>query len=166
MLAVRLRRYLFQLELICIFDTDGIQNDSLVLQSLGIGLHVILGLAVSDHHSNLRDVLASPTSSCLNKVFVEHEVQGLSRVGAAPHVTQLPDILQDVLLGLKRAEQELVARSGAVLDQADANALRPDVKAVDQRVQKLTDLHEVFRADAPRPVDHEDDVGHGLLSAD
>ena len=63
-------------------------------------------------------------------------------------------------------ELELRAWLVAVLDQPDANMIRPDVEAVDQRVQKPTDLLEVFGADAMRPIHQEDDVGHGLLSAD
>lgn len=164
-LAVRLTGYLFQLLLICIFDTNRIQNDSLFPQILGVGLHVVLGFSIGDHHSDLRHVLAT-TSSFLYKVLIQHEVQALPRLGAATHVRQVVDVLEDVLLVLIGVEQELGAWSRAVLDQPDADVLRPDVEAVHQRVQKLTDLFEVLAADAPRPVDHEDDVGYGLLSAD
>lgn len=166
MLTVRLIRYLFQLVFICIFDTNCIQNNSLSLQILGMGLHVVLRFAIGDHHSDLRHIPASPASSCRHKVLIQHEVQALPRLGATPHVRQLADVLKDVPLVLIGVEQELGARSGAILDQPNMDVVRPDVKAVDQRVQKLTDLLEVLSADAPRPVDHEDDVGYSLLSAD
>lgn len=166
MLTVWLICNLFQLVLVCIFDTNCIQNNSLSLQILGVGLHVILRLAVGDHHSDLRHILASPASSCLHKVLIQHEVQALPRLGATAHVRQSADVLEDVLLVLMGVEQELSAWSGAVLDQPDADVVRPDIEAVNQRVQKPTDLLKVLSADAPRSVDHEDDVSYSLLSAD
>lgn len=165
-LAVRLIRYLLQLLFIRVFDTNCIQNNSLSLQILGVGLHVVLRFAIGDHHSDLRHLLASPAASRLHKVLIQHEVQALPRLGAAPHVRQVCDVLEDVVFVVKGVEQELCAWSGAVLDQPDADVFRPDVKAVHQREQKLTDLLEVLNADAPRPVDQEDDVGYSLLSAD
>ena len=165
-LSVRHIRNLFQLRFICIFDTDRIHNNSSPLQVLGVGLHGVLRFAIGDHHSDLRHILASPASRLLHKVLIQHEVQALARVGATPQVRQFVDVTEDVFLVLIGVEQELSAWSGAVLDQPDADMIGPDVEAVDQRVQKPTDLLEVFSADAPGPVDQEDDVCDGLLSAD
>lgn len=166
MLSVRRIRNLFQLRFICVFDTNCIHNNSSPLQILGVGLHVVLRFAISNHHSDLWHILASPASCLLHKVLIQHEVQALARVGAATHVRQFVDVLEDVFLVLMGVEQELSAWSGAVLDQPDADVIGPDVEAVDQRVQKPTDLLEVLSADAPGAVDQEDDVCDGLLSAD
>lgn len=166
MLTVWLIGNLFQLVLICIFDPNCIHDNSLSLQILGVGLHVVLRLAVSDHHSDLRHILAGPATSCLHKVLFQHEVQALPSLGATAHVRQSADVLKDVLLVLMGVEQELGAWSGAVLDQADADVVGPDVEAVNQRIQKPPDLLKVLSADAPRPIDHEDDVSDSLLSAD
>lgn len=165
-LSVRRIRNLFQLCFICVFDTDCIHNNSFPLQTLGVGLHVVLRFAISNHHSDLRHILASPASCILHKVLIQHEVQALACMSAAPHVRQSFDVLEDVFLILMGVEQELCAWSGAVLDQPDADVIGPDVEAVDQRVQKPTDLLEVLSADAPGPVDQEDDVCDSLLSAD
>lgn len=166
MLTVWLVRYLLQLGYIRIFNTNCIQNNSLSLQILGVGLHVVLRFAICDHHSDLRHILGRPASRGLHKVMFQHEVQAFPRMSAASHVRKCLDVFQDVVLAVVGVEQELGAYIAAVLDQPDANTIRPDVKAVNQRLQKLTDLVEVQAANAPRPVHQEDDVSYCLLSAD
>lgn len=166
MLTVWLIGDLFQLDLVRVFDADCVQNNSPSPQFLSVERHIILRLAVCDHHSDLRHILAGPASSCLHKVLSQREVQALSSQGAAAHVRQPADVLKDVLLVLMGVEPELGAWSGAVLDQADADVFRPDVEAVHQRIQKPPDLLKVLGADAPRSIHHEDDVGDSLLSAD
>ena len=72
-----------------------------------MGLHVVLRFAISDHHGDLRHILASPASCLLHKVLIQHEVKALARVGATPHVRESVDVLEDVFLVLMGIEQEL-----------------------------------------------------------
>lgn len=166
MLAVRLVGDLFQLFHIRIFDTNGIQDDALPPQAQSVRIHIILGLAISDHHGNLWDVLPSSASSCLHKVPLKQKVQALARVGASTQVWQRADVLEDVAFILVGVESELGPWCGAVLYQADADVVGPNVKTADQCVEEATDLLKILGTDTPRSVHHEDDVSHGLLGAD
>lgn len=143
-LTVRFVGDQLQFDFVRLFDPDGVQNDAPPPQLLGVGLHVILRLSVSDDHGDLRRPLPGPAPRCRHEVMLQHEVQPLAGVGPAPSVRQRPDVGPDVLFVLVGVEAELGAGSCAVLDQAHLNVIRTDVEAVDQRVQKATDLLEVF----------------------
>lgn len=155
-----------QLACICIFDTNCIQNNPSSPQVLSMRLYIVLGFAISDHHSNLRYFLRSSASSFPHKVFVRHEFQAFTGHGAAPPVRQFDDVVEDVVLVLKGVEQKLCEWIVTVLDKADADVIRADIKAIEQREQKLADLLEVLSADAPRAIDQEDDVCHSLFGTD
>lgn len=165
MLAVRLVGDLSQLLHIGVFDTNGIQDDALPPQTQSVRINVVLGLAVSDHHSNLRDLLPSSAARRLHKVPLKQEVQALASVGASAHVRERADVLEDVAFVLVGVQSELRSRRGAVLDQADADVVRPNIKTVDQRGEEATNLIKVLSADTPRSIHHEDDVSDGFLGA-
>lgn len=166
MLAVRLVGDLFQLFHIRVFDTDGIQDNAIPPQTQSVRIHVILGPAIGDHYGDLWDVLSSSASRCLHKVPLKQEVQAFAGQGASTHVWHCFDVLEDVAFVLEGVELELGLCRGAVLDQADADAVGPNVKTVDQCVEEATDLLKILIADTPRSFNQEDDVSHGLLGAD
>ena len=160
MLGPRVRCYLHQLGLVCIFDSNGVDGDPITTQVFCLLFHLILRFSISDHHRHLLDALAFPASSLFDKDVLASKFERKACFGVSSMVVQNLDELEDLILVIEGVEVDLACRSVAVHDDANPYSGCVYVEAFHHLAQEREHQLKVGSTDTSRLVHNEHDISY------